>query len=901
MGAEAYEKAHRRKRIWYRVIGVLAAVTVFFTTYALVLPAITMEPSSGIMLDRDFVYETDELRIDFHVEGRAAFTNEDQAPDDPVADKVQLSVISLKEGTAAYEAYADYADTNIGKDDLHKLLAIRCTFSYEWSTLDMSQCQITAEVTPKGSLLAPEEGETLAQDLFDEASAIGLRERDAQVVKAMSALGTEGSAEEQVLAFSSIQGVNTEMADQVTVFLDEGEQTSRIVTALSGDTMAFALYSTTNPTYTVQYYAHNTVLDDSGDIAIDVIDTSGGKLPTNTTNLPTVPAYLNHAGNGEYVLATHLELAPLYTEKSYQYVSAPGLAYVNRLLENGNYALGQVWVLKDGAKADSVKESDWNIYPATVSFTNRESSASASRIYIEDGTVIRLVYNEQDGSYTNDADFYDYDITDGDIHNANGSAYVTSYQDKGTWYAQTYVQGINNFTAASGTVKFSFGNVNTNTGLGNLTWNGNKLNMYNSGSFEGCTFGLVTGMNADGTLIFADGISAPKLFGSASAKGKTYLDDYSLQFSRSGDTYTLTAVNGTSTKDLNYFNNPSYTLNGSTTTYSHIYTNNFWPMDSAYTWGSNGHDLVFGSAALWSNRKYFKNSSTFYSSSGNFPMSDDGLDHNSYFGMHYEVSFTLTEDYLGPLEYMFYGDDDMWVFLDGKLICDIGGVHSSVGQYVNLWDYINKMSASEKYAQHTLSFYYTERGASGSTCFMQFTLPSVSIDTPQLETATLELEKQVSNAETDQKFEFTIELTDANGNILPDDYSYILCAADGTILSNGILNSDDNNVSLAHGEYLSINYLPKGTKYRITETAADGFLAVYKIDGGVSVEGESASGTLDGDSRVLFINSTGRALPSTGGTGLLVYTLPLLAAVAYLFAFPFILRRAKRHGRNIKK
>ena len=60
------------------------------------------------------------------------------------------------------------------------------------------------------------------------------------------------------------------------------------------------------------------------------------------------------------------------------------------------------------------------------------------------------------------------------------------------------------------------------------------------------------------------------------------------------------------------------------------------------------------------------------------PYSDDGQNHNSFFGMQYAVTFTLTEDYVGPLEYYFFGDDDMWVFLDRQLVCDIGGVHSSV-------------------------------------------------------------------------------------------------------------------------------------------------------------------------------------------------------------------------------
>ena len=28
--------------------------------------------------------------------------------------------------------------------------------------------------------------------------------------------------------------------------------------------------------------------------------------------------------------------------------------------------------------------------------------------------------------------------------------------------------------------------------------------------------------------------------------------------------------------------------------------------------------------------------------------------------MKYAVNFNLTEDYVGPLDYYFFGDDDMW-------------------------------------------------------------------------------------------------------------------------------------------------------------------------------------------------------------------------------------------------
>ncbi len=46
--AEQYKKAHQRKNRWYKVVTCLAAVVVFCTTYALILPAITMETKCGI-------------------------------------------------------------------------------------------------------------------------------------------------------------------------------------------------------------------------------------------------------------------------------------------------------------------------------------------------------------------------------------------------------------------------------------------------------------------------------------------------------------------------------------------------------------------------------------------------------------------------------------------------------------------------------------------------------------------------------------------------------------------------------------------------------------------------------------------------------------------------------------
>lgn len=102
----------------------------------------------------------------------------------------------------------------------------------------------------------------------------------------------------------------------------------------------------------------------------------------------------------------------------------------------------------------------------------------------------------------------------------------------------------------------------------------------------------------------------------------------------------------------------------------------------------------------------------------------DDSDHNYFFGMRYDVTFKIG-DYVGPLDYTFSGDDDLWVVLDGKhIVIDLGGIHQAATKKVNLKKYVE---GEDKEKEHTLTILYMERGAYRSNCQMEFTLPSARI------------------------------------------------------------------------------------------------------------------------------------------------------------------------------
>lgn len=121
---------------------------------------------------------------------------------------------------------------------------------------------------------------------------------------------------------------------------------------------------------------------------------------------------------------------------------------------------------------------------------------------------------------------------------------------------------------------------------------------------------------------------------------------------------------------------------------------------------------------------------------------------NFWFGMSVEISFYLPnvpgalvtggeygnkDVYGADMHFKFTGDDDVWIFVDDKMVLDLGGLHGresgdinfSTGEVtVNGVVHNGFTSALRSVAsgEHTLTLYYLERGSSMSNCAIYFNL-----------------------------------------------------------------------------------------------------------------------------------------------------------------------------------
>lgn len=223
---------------------------------------------------------------------------------------------------------------------------------------------------------------------------------------------------------------------------------------------------------------------------------------------------------------------------------------------------------------------------------------------------------------------------------------------------------------------------------------------------------------------------------------------------------------------------------------------------------------------------------------------------NHHFGLSMSTRFVqpkggLTNNNNNDMTFEFAGDDDVWVFIDDVLVGDIGGIHNRASLSINFHTGDIKVNDNydgtlkSKYQEaskagdtrwegntfaddtnHTLKFFYLERGATDSNMELKFNLVTVP-------------ESDIIKFDQDGKFvqsaEFALYKTDENFTDTTNDKNAPL--GSGTTDEAGHLtltNDDDNDVinfddlyNKNHGNkyyLLKETHVPEGYRSSLTAT-----------------------------------------------------------------------------------
>ena len=396
---------------------------------------------------------------------------------------------------------------------------------------------------------------------------------------------------------------------------------------------------------------------------------------------------------------------------------------------------------------------------ASGSFTRKSDTLYVDSTFYDYYTDYELNGNNRDnynnsdnsGSQRNWVTFRQFDQALSDYYKSRGVAipiYIGHFQPSiGDWG--------NKFEAIAGTLNlYGYDNYNNffSTNNSAIDINGNTNNEY----FR-IAKGLVKGTLASGNLPYT-------------SSGETVLPLFDEGF--------LLGNNSKNTVIGNVYHDVAFPFTQKDIDHNGV---KYWVFDSKDTTllmtqdSGTGEYYLRNPGTLAENCKNLNSKSDQEDAHGFFPFNEGAAvgkanTYNYGFGSKLEFNFRLTSDGQVknnegndvPIEFKFSGDDDVWVFIDGRLALDVGGAHSPATGTLNFATMeatVSSVKASagnskpttvtkfglegDKTSEHTLTMFYMERGMWESNMRITFNFPDEN---------QLQVEKRVDKSEVNSLF-----------------------------------------------------------------------------------------------------------------------------------------------------
>jgi fibro-slime domain-containing protein len=109
---------------------------------------------------------------------------------------------------------------------------------------------------------------------------------------------------------------------------------------------------------------------------------------------------------------------------------------------------------------------------------------------------------------------------------------------------------------------------------------------------------------------------------------------------------------------------------------------------------------------------------------GNSGTGEDGKSHNFHFTTELHTKF----QYKGGETFKFTGDDDLWIFINGNLVLDVGGLHPAASRTVDIDAFAVALGMTKGHV-YPLELFHAERHTIASHFRVDSTLTFVDCGT----------------------------------------------------------------------------------------------------------------------------------------------------------------------------